>query len=164
MTGHCFDAPATTLVGQSLGKFRSDLADIYSKYAQICGFIATTLLAAVFFFFGDVLISFFADDPEVIRSGSMVLKLMAFDLPLQTIQFIAVGTLKGAGDTKFNAMTSMITVMIIRPGFAYIFIDVLDIGLIGAWLALCCDQIVRTTLVCWRQSRRTWMLTSFKLK
>ena len=87
--------------------------------------------------------------------------MVALIQPFQASQFIFAGALRGAGDTKFTAMVTMLTVMLLRPGLAIFFINQFDLGLNGAWYALVVDQLVRTSLVFYRYYTGKWV-TSFK--
>jgi Na+-driven multidrug efflux pump len=50
----------------------------------------------------------------------------------------------------------MIGILLLRPAIAQILIFTLDLGLMGAWLAIAADQIVRTTLVTIVYNRGKW--------
>ena len=99
--------------------------------------------------------------PAIIATGSALLSMVALIQPFQASQFIFAGALRGAGDTKFTAMVTMLTVMLLRPGMAIFFINQFDLGLNGAWYALVIDQLVRTSLVFYRYHSGKWT-TSFE--
>lgn len=82
--------------------------------------------------------------------------------PLQSSQFILAGGLRGAGDTKATAVITFITVLLVRPGIAILMIYGFHWGLEGAWVALVCDQLLRTILVFFRYKSGKWK--SAKLK
>ena len=52
MTGQAFAVSATSLVGQSLGKKRPDMAESYSNHTRRVGMAISLVLAGIFFFFG----------------------------------------------------------------------------------------------------------------
>ena len=64
--------------------------------------------------------------------------------------------MRGAGDTKFTAKVTFITVLLVRSGLAVLLINVLHIGLWGAWIALMVDQCLRTALVLYRYNTGKW--------
>ena len=146
MIGQAFAVSATTLVGQSLGKFREDMAEHYSKRTQRLGMYIAMMVALVFVFFGGAIVSLYTNETEVITMGERILLFVAAVQPFQVSQFILAGALRGAGDTKATARITFITVLIVRPCTALFCINVLHMGLIGAWVALACDQLLRTTL------------------
>lgn len=158
MIGQAFAVSATTLVGQSLGKFREDMAELYSKRTQRFGMYIAMFVALAFIFFGGNIVSLYTNEPDVISEGARILLFVAAVQPFQVSQFILAGALRGAGDTKSTARISFITVLIVRPVMALFCINVLHLGLIGAWIALVCDQLLRTTLVVLRYRSGKWKL------
>ncbi|MBQ5813847.1 MAG: MATE family efflux transporter [Clostridia bacterium] len=161
MNGQAFATSATSLVSQSLGKGRADMAMHYSKRTQRIGMMTAAMIALFVFTCNKPLISLYNSDPIIIATGSALLSMVALIQPFQASQFIFAGALRGAGDTKFTAMVTMLTVMLLRPGLAIFFINQFDLGLNGAWYALVVDQLVRTLLVFYRYHSGKWT-TSFK--
>ena len=86
----------------------------------------------------------------------MLLRILAYILPLEAIQFIYTGSLRGAGDTRYPVIITFITVFLIRSGLAMLFINVLHTGVEGAWFAFAIDQTVRTTLISVHYFKGDW--------
>ena len=156
MNGEAFSVSATSLVGQSLGKRRADMAVHYSKRTQQLGMIVSAIIAVVVFFFNKQIIGLYNNDLEIINMGSPLLQMVAIIQPLQALQFISAGVLRGAGDTKYTAYVSSATVMILRPALAIILINFMGTGLVGAWYALVADQLLRTVLIVARYNSGKW--------
>ena len=74
----------------------------------------------------------------------------------QIEQVVLFGCLRGAGDTKFTALVSLISVTFIRPGMSWLLCYPLGIGLIGAWLGTFCDQVLRFILTFLRFRKGEW--------
>ena len=81
---------------------------------------------------------------------------MAFISPAQISQVIFSGCVRGAGDTRYAAMVSLITIAIERPLLTYLLCYVLGIGVIGAWFAMLMDQYLRLALMAARFSGGKW--------
>ena len=160
MLGQALAVSATSLVGQSLGKMRSDMAQFYASRTRRIGMCVSLALGLVFVFFGRQIISLYAgDNPDsqaIIDFGGQIMRLVAVILPFQSSQFILAGALRGAGDTRSTAMISFITVLLVRPGFALLAVNVFHWGLWGAWIALFLDQILRSLLVLLRYNSGKW--------
>ena len=156
MSGQAFSVSATTLVGQSLGKKRPDMAQAYSSRTQRVGMIIAMMMGTVFFLFGKQIMGMYSDDIVVINEGGKILKLIALIQPFQSTQFILAGALRGAGDTKTTAIITFITILILRPGLAIIAINFFDLGLMGAWLALGTDQLIRSFMIVMRYQSGKW--------
>lgn len=164
MNGNAFAVSATSLMGQSLGKKRPDMAQAYVKRTQRVGTLVSMLIAVCVFFFGGFIVSLYNDDLEIVRVGSQILKMVALIQPLQSSQFILAGALRGAGDTKATAFIIFITVLLVRPAVAIFSINVLEWGLYGAWVAMVADQLLRTGFVFNRFNGGKWKVTGMKIK
>ena len=156
MIGQAYQISATSLVGQSLGKIRSDMAQLYANCTRRIGMAVSLVLAVVFLLFGKEIVSLYSDDITIIAQGGVIMFFMAFILPFQSSQFILTGALRGAGDTRSTAIISLLTILILRPTIAYVCINYFGFGLWGAWIALACDQLVRSGLVFMRFSSGRW--------
>jgi putative MATE family efflux protein len=156
MNGQAFAVSGTSLVGQSLGKRRPDMAQAYSSRTRRVGMLVSIVLGMVFFFLGRPIVSLYTKEAEVIAQGAKILKLVALVQPLQSSQFILAGALRGAGDTRATALISFITILIIRPGVAILAVNLLNLGLEGAWYALLIDQAIRSMLVLLRYNSGKW--------
>ena len=156
MNGQAFAVSATSLMGQSLGKKRPDMAQAYSSRTRRLGMMISIILGLVFLFFGKHIVALYSDDITVIEEGAKIMILMALIQPFQSSQFILAGALRGAGDTRAIAVISFITVLLVRPSLAMIGIHVLNLGLQGAWYALLTDQIIRSFLILIRFNSGKW--------
>ena len=161
MNGQAFATSATSLVSQSLGKGRPDMAHHYAKRTQHIGTTVAILIAVFVFFFNKFVIGLYTPEAEIIAVGSTILSMVAIIQPFQSAQFILAGALRGAGDTKYTALVTMLTVMLLRPGLAILLVNHFNLSLHGAWYALVVDQLVRTALVVARFASGKWV-TSFK--
>jgi Na+-driven multidrug efflux pump len=77
--------------------------------------------------------------------------------PLQAVQFIVSGGLRGAGDTRYTAFVIMITTLGVRSVLAVLLVTWLKWGLWGAWIALMLDQVLRTVLMVARYGTGKWV-------
>jgi putative MATE family efflux protein len=162
MTGQAFAVSATSLMGQSLGKKRPDMAQSYSNHTRRLGMAVSLFLAAAFFFFGRQIVSLYTNDLSVIEQGTRILKLVALIQPFQSSQFILAGALRGAGDTRATMVITFVTVLLVRPGLALLLINVFHWGLDGAWIALVTDQLLRSALVLLRYNSGKWKKVKIK--
>ncbi|MBR6114701.1 MAG: MATE family efflux transporter [Oscillospiraceae bacterium] len=156
MIGQAFAVSTTTLMGQSLGKWRYDMAVIYMRFTRILGFCVAACVGTLVIIFRHTIVGIYNTTPEVIAAGSAILLVIGFAQPIQAEQFIISGGLRGAGDTRFSAVVTAITALFIRSGLAVIMIRVFHWGLWGAWIAMLTDQIIRTLLMYYRYSTGKW--------
>ena len=156
MIGQGFAASSTALVGQSLGKKRPDMAEHYSRRCRNMGLAASLAIALLFVVFRRFLISLYNTNEDILRMGGYVMLMVALLQPFQANQFILAGSLRGAGDTRFTAMVMLITIVGIRTTVAWLMVDTLHLGLTGAWIAVCADQICRSFIIMARYNQGKW--------
>lgn len=156
MIGQAFANASTTLVGQSLGKKRYDMAEIFMRHTRHIGMAVSVVVGMCMFIFGRNIVWLYNQTPEIVEMGGHILMLMAFLQPLQSSQFIIAGGLRGAGDTKYTAMVILITVLIVRASFSVIMVNFFHWGLWGAWIALASDQALRSLLILMRYNSGKW--------
>ena len=162
MMGQAFANSSTSLVGQSLGKNRSDMAKQYGNYSVYLGIFAALFLTALFYFFGGEIVSMYNKKPAVVETGAVIMRFVAFIQPFQCMQFVESGALRGAGDTRSTMIVTIISILLFRMALALLLVNVFDMGLYGAWIALIADQMLRTVLIGIRYHSNKWML--FKIK
>lgn len=161
MTGQAFAVSATSLVGQSLGKRRYDMAQAYCSKTRSVGLISALTLTVVFILFGADIVRLYNDSPGIVAVGAGIMYIVAFMQPFQTSQFIIAGGLRGAGDTRSIALYTTLTIMIMRPIMTFLLVS-MGLGLYGAWIAFASDQLVRSFLVLMRYNSGKWKLIKVK--
>lgn len=150
-----FGMAATTLVGQSLGANRPDIAEQYGLVTRKLGMIVAVGIASLFFFFGNKIAAIYTSDLEAIRLAAGCLKMIAIMQPMQSTQFILAGALRGAGDTRWPLYSTFIGVWGIRVLLAKVFVS-MGFGLIGAWMGQVCDQLFRSIFIYVRYNSGHW--------
>lgn len=132
-----------SLFGQAMGQCRNDLAQLYSRVASRIGIVISFAVIIVFTLFGKNIIGLYSNESEILTLGYIVLLEIAATQPIQSSQFIFSSSLRSAGDTKYTAFTTMISVGILRPIEAYILCYPLGLGLPGVWMSYFIDQAIR---------------------
>lgn len=154
--GMGFGMAATSLVGRSLGRKRPDWAETYGWQTRRIGNMVAAFMGVVFFFGGGFLASLYTDDPLVIKNAANALKIIALVQTLQSTQFILAGALRGAGDTRWPLISTLVGVVFVRVALATWFVKGLGWGLLGAWLATAIDQCTRSTFIYIRYKSGRW--------
>ena len=154
--GDGLSAAAIALVGQSLGAKRVDMARIYGGFSQRLGLIFAAFLSIIFLTLGRPIFNLFSDGEKFLDYGVMIMSVLTVVVFLQISQVVFSGCLRGAGDTKFTAFVSLISVTIIRPGAGWLFCYPLGLGLFGAWIGLTFDQFCRFILTYIRFKSGRW--------
>lgn len=141
-----FSIASTSLVGQGLGAKRPDLAMIYGKAGQRFAMFIGILLSLMFILLRRQIISLFSQEAAIIDMGAAIMFIIAAIALVQTSQVVISGCLRGAGDSKYVARTSFISIAIIRTAVSWLLCYPVGLGLIGAWLGIFLDQSSRLLL------------------
>jgi len=155
-TGMSFGVAATTLTGQCLGRKRPDLAQWYVRRNLQMGVIVSVLVALVLFFFGGPLASLYSSDSTIIGYADTVLKIVALSNVISNSRFVYNSALRGAGDSRFTAMSTFMGIMLARPLVAGLLVFVFDFGLVGVWIALISDALLCYILGLYRWKSGKW--------
>jgi len=154
--GFAFSFAASALVGQELGKGSSQKA---LKNGYICTIIAMIVMSTfglLFFIIPQFLVSLFTKDKDVIELATMALKIVSICQPFSGASMVLAGALRGAGDTKSVLFITYLGIFLIRIPITYLFIDVLNLGLAGAWIVMTIDLAIRSSLAFYIFRRGKW--------
>ncbi len=147
---------SSSLIGQNLGMRRRDRALVFGKIAQRFGWCASLIVIVSSVLLRFPIIRLFSDDEKIIETGATIMIFVGLISIFQIQQVLFSGCLRGAGDTKYMAKISFITIAIIRPVFSYILIYPLGVGLLGAWIVVLFDQILRFVFSATRFYGQKW--------
>jgi putative MATE family efflux protein len=158
LSGHAFGIAAMALVGQYLGAGQPREAARSGWLAFAMGAGVMSLMGAIFFTFAPQMFAVFCprpDQQEVVAVGVPVLRLIAFAMPALAGTIIFTAALRGAGDTRVPVLFTWIGFLLVRIPLAYLLtretlslgtlgtIPGYDLGLLGAWVAMLADLLVR---------------------
>ena len=141
--GDGLQATAVALIGRSLGQNDEELAKEYGRVCRRLGLIISFVLACVYFFGGHAIMSAFFEEPEIVKIGVDITRIIIVVVIFQVSQVIYMGCLRGAGDTGYTALASIISVTVIRTAFSYMFGYILGFGINGVWMGILADQVSR---------------------
>lgn len=141
--GDGLQATAVALIGRSLGQKDEALAKEYGRTCRMLGLIISFFLACIYFFGGHAIMSAFFEEPEIVKIGVDITRIIIIVVIFQVSQVIYMGCLRGAGDTGYTALASIISVTVIRTAFSYMFGYILGFGINGVWMGILADQVSR---------------------
>lgn len=157
MPGFAFAAAATTLVGQSLGAQKPELADRYMRSCVLTSIVVMTCAGAGLFFFGKYIVLMFSQDAEVLALATQCLRIAALLQPAQTGAMVYAGGLRGAGDTLWPMLITASGMWFFRALLgAVVCITILGYGLPAAVGCMVVDSYVRIVLFYLRVRTGKW--------
>lgn len=157
--GESFAIAAATLVGQSLGAGRPDLARRLGWASFRLSTIVLSILGVCFWFIAEPMASIFTgtDAVEVRQQGAAMLRVVAFGMPALSASMVLTGALRGAGDTRGPFLYNAVGMLLFRIPLAYALTDgIVSWGLFGAWSAMLVDLYVRGFLSWVRYRADLW--------
>ncbi|MEW6683328.1 MAG: MATE family efflux transporter [Nitrospirota bacterium] len=163
LPGAGFALAAETAFGRSLGANNVARARIQNLEANRMAVLTMAAMGAVFYFFPYVLLRSFTSDQAVIELGTLFLKIVALlQIPL-AITMVFSGALKGAGDTRFLLVSTLVGAWGVRVPLALLFAYGFSLPLGAVWSIMLADWVVRMVLVlvryrsgAWRSQRVLW--------
>lgn len=151
-----FGIAATTLVGQSLGARKPQLAEKSGWETQKITLIITVALTIVILIFAKPLVMAYTQDTEVIKTGTLAIRVFSFSQPFLAIVIVLSGALRGAGDIRYVMVTSFVGIWVFRILLTLLFNRLFGIGIMGVWYALFLDYFIRSMMYIFRFKRGGW--------
>lgn len=144
MPGYGIADAATTLVGQSIGAQRHDLARRFAVITIVMGIGIMTLMGALMYIGAPLMMGIMTPVPEIINLGVSALRIEAFAEPMFAASIVCYGVFVGMGDTLVPSAMNLICIWVVRITLAVILAPIM--GLDGVWLAMCIELNVRGIL------------------
>ncbi len=156
LPGFALGTAATALVGRYLGAGQPELAEAVARRAQFFATSTLCVMGAVQFTLAPYIVRAFVDDPDVVHTGTNLLRVFAFALPALGIHSSLSGALRGAGDVRFVLGTFTFTAWGIRVPLAALMVIGFGLTAPFAWLAALTENWVRAALVLRRFRAGKW--------
>jgi len=150
---------AATLVGQNLGAKQPERAEssvwVTGKYSAIF----MLLVSIVYLVFSPQIIALFTTETEVIKYGSLCLRVIATGYVFYGYGMVIINAFNGAGDTKTPTYINFVCFWLIQLPFAYLMATTLDYGPIGVFAAITLAEILIAVIgIIWFKKGK-WKLT-----
>jgi putative MATE family efflux protein len=130
-------------VSRRMGEGRAGQASEVARQSITLGAIFGVAFGVGFVVFASPLLRLLGADEEVVAVASPILALVGAGSVFQTVWFIATSAIRAAGDSRTPMWLAILSVFVTVP-IAYLFIDVLHVGAIGAGYAV----VTNSAIVC----------------
>lgn len=151
-----FAIAATALVGWELGADRPGKAELAVKICLRMALVYSVLLIIILAGFNGPIAGIFSENPLVLANARTAMVIVAVAAIPDAVTMVYAGGLRGAGDTRFVALSGMLSTMILRPGLAFLAVYVLHWSLAGVWIAFASDFFLRAGLNRYRFHQNRW--------
>jgi putative MATE family efflux protein len=152
---------AQALVGQALGAAAVDEARSITRRMVWWGVVAGAGLAVLVAAAAPLYARVFTTDPEVRRLLIAALLVVALMQPVAGWVFVLDGVLIGAGDGRYLALASVISVAIFLPAaYAVTVVDLSELaGQLALWASIGVWMLARLATLAVRVRSRAWLVT-----
>ena len=146
-----------TVIGQCVGAREYDQAQYYTGKMMKISYFFTTVLGVIVCICLP-LIHFFYDVSDETWRYTCILVVMhnALAAALHPTSFNLSNTLRAAGDVKYTMYAGIASMLVFRLGSAVLFAMVLNLGVIGVWIAMGSDWLARSVAFWLRYRSGKW--------
>jgi len=163
-----------TVVGRCYGAGEKEQAKKYAKLLLRWTFVCMWVVSAGLLLFSKPLIGIYnlSEEGAKIAFDITLIHLIATCL-IRPFAFSLPSTFKAAGDVRFSMVVSTISMWTIRVGGSYLIapesftvfgitVPALGMGIIGVWVAMIGDWVLRTVLYAYRFYKDIWLVKGKK--
>ena len=146
--GYGMQTAAATLTGNAVGAKERGKIKTLSRVIVTLEIAMMLVSGGLLFAFAPQMVRLFSKDPEVIRLGATVLRMVALSEPFYGVSIVTEGMLQGAGKTVVPFIFNIICMWGVRIGGTLVCTKMCGLGLIAAWGCMIADNLL--LLVCFR--------------
>ncbi len=144
-------------VGMAVGAKRPAIARQAWRSATFVAVGIMTVMAVIFVLAPGPFIALFDAEPEVVRvARDLMLVAAAFQL-FDAVAMVGIGSLNGAGDTRFTMVATAGAIWGINLPVAWLFAIHLELGAVGAWLGLLVEIGALAVIMTRRVQGAAWL-------
>jgi Na+-driven multidrug efflux pump len=145
-----FGTATATLVSQSMGEGKMELAEAYGWDSVKLGMYFFGSLGVIVILFPEFFLDLLSDDATVITAAVPGLRIMASLEILIATALILTQALFGAGATKFVMYTELILHGLCLAPLAWFFGVFLDLGFLGVWFSATLYVVALAAVMAWK--------------
>ncbi len=149
---------AATLVGQNLGAGQPDRAQRSVWLTAKVNIIFMGLVAIVFILIPGFFIRIFINDPNIIASGAVCLRIFAYGYIFYAMGMVMVQALNGAGDTATPTLINFFCFWMLEIPLAYFMALKWNVGETGVYWAIIIAESAMTLIAAFAFTRGKWKL------
>lgn len=146
-----------TIVGQCMGAGKPEQAVAYTKHVLKISYILGLFVNIGCILSSKALIGTFHLSEQASSMAASILFVYCFGgIFIYPSNVVLPNALRAAGDTKFIMSVSMLSMFGARIGLAYVLGSYLKMGVVGVWLTMQFDWLVRSAVFTYRFVKGKW--------
>lgn len=139
-----------TIVGQCVGAGRLAEAKHYAKTLMGVNYGILAVLSTAMVVFSGRLVGIYHLSEQASRLSRELITAHSIAMILWPLAFIIPHTLRASLDVKFTMAVAVFSMWAFRIGFAYLFVNICKLGVMGVWYGMFIDWIFRAFVFSWR--------------
>jgi MATE family multidrug resistance protein len=154
--GYAIGIAVASYMGRFLGANRSDIARAMTYRTLLLGVTYMGVLGIPLWFFGESIAGWFSVNNAVIYQAGLMFKVIALFQIFSGINIILRSALSGAGDTLIPTLFLMGCAAGIMFPAAMLLSQLIEPGLLGAWLGTFIYMVALSALIMYRYRSNRW--------
>ena len=150
LPGNALGLGLITIVGQCVGAGRIEEAKSYTKKLVLLDYGILAVICTMMILGRHQMVGLYNLSPAASEAASQMITAHSLAMVLWPLSFIIPYYLRASNDASFTMMVSVLSMWIFRIGFAYLFVKVMGIGIMGVWYGMFIDWVARVILFVWR--------------
>lgn len=152
---------ASITIGHLVGRARNHAAFLLEKYSIRFALLVSVLISVLTAIFGRQIFGMLSSNPEVIRLGVLILWIDVILEIGRAVNITSVNSLIASGDVLFPFWTGVIVMWGVATLLSYVLGICLGWGLVGIWLSMALDELIRAAVFERRWHSRRWQNKAF---
>lgn len=150
LPGNALGLGLITIVGQCIGAGEYEQAKQYTKKLILLNYGLVFVICGLMALGSHPIVGIYKLSPEASELARRMILLHSVMMLVWPLSFTLPNALRASLDAKFTMMISVCSMWIFRIGFAYLFVKVMGLGVMGVWFAMLIDWVFRTSVFCRR--------------
>lgn len=144
------------IVGHLVGAGDIDDADELVMKTLKPTVLVSAGMSILLYLCSDFIFGLFTQDPVMITLGKQIMFVEIFLEIGRAFNMVIIRSMQAAGDIKFPVVIGIISMWGVAALLSYVLGIVLGMGLVGVWIAMALDELIRAVLVYMRWKKGTW--------
>ena len=146
LVGNAIGLGIITIVGQCVGAGEWEQAKQYTKKLVLVNYAALVVICSLMILFRNQVVGIYNLSPEATRTSAEMLFAHSLAMVVWPLAFTIPYSLRASFDAPFTMYVSVTSMWIFRIAFAYFFVKVLNLGVMGVWYGMYIDWVFRGLL------------------
>ncbi|WP_124067062.1 MATE family efflux transporter [Clostridium sp. E02] len=150
LPGNAIGLGLITIVGQCIGAGEKKQAKRYTRQLVFLNYGVLLVLCTAMIAFSGQLVSIYHLSKEASEISTQMIVAHSYAMIIWPLSFTIPYTLRASMDAKFTMFVSVFSMWLFRIAFAYFFVKILNVGVMGVWYGMFIDWFFRGVVFAFR--------------